>query len=258
MWTSLDYSNWMKEKLVPSYYIFRFLRSFFPAIELTFFRSLLRLKSNELRIIQAKVRTVKQLVYHRPGVFVFQNQALRRDVALNSSSVQAAHINTTTFNTRNSVFGRGIGWYRCQTSLPTAPWRPEKLIGNIWLSESPSAHPCFSSFHPTLLFSIRPSLRWELLPLALMWWHQLCCKLWTWGVCMCICDILRCMEADRAARPPAAPSEPREMWGDKLASFCRALREDQREMSTQEEGRREIGVWMNIVLLISDGQNMHF
>lgn len=59
---------------------------------------------------------------------------------------------------------------------------------------------------------------------------------------MCIRDMLGSMEADRATRPPAAPSEPREMWADRLASLCRALREDQRERRTQEEGRRGMGL----------------
>lgn len=37
----------------------------------------------------------------------------------------------------------------------TAPWRPEKLIGSIWLSESPSAHP---HFQPTLVLLLLVAL----------------------------------------------------------------------------------------------------
>ena len=35
-----------------------------------------------------------------------------------------------------------------------------------------------------------------------------------------MCDILGKMEGDRAGKPPAAAIVPREMWADKLASFC--------------------------------------
>lgn len=49
----------------------------------------------------------------------------------------------------------GAGWYRCQTP-PTAPWQAEKLIGSIWLSESPSARLCIFSFH-LALFASHPS-----------------------------------------------------------------------------------------------------
>lgn len=74
--------------------------------------------------------------------------------------------------------------------LPTAPWRPEKLIGNIWLSGNPSAHLCISCFHPTFLF-LHPSFP----PMgAAAPDNHMLTPVWLQAVsvCMCVCvfDIL--------------------------------------------------------------------
>lgn len=111
---------------------------------------------------------------------------------------------------------------------PTAPWRPEKLIGSIWLSESPSAHPPTLSFHPTLFLPLPPSLQPSPPVGAATPGTHMVTPVWLQAVnvecvlcvSVCMCDIPGSMEADRAARPPAATVVPREMRADRLASLC--------------------------------------
>ena len=65
-------------------------------------------------------------------------------------------------------------------------------------------------------------------------------------VCLCVgvCDIPGSMEADRAARPPAATVVPREMRADRLASLCQGQQGPQGGQRGREGHRGRVeGGW---------------
>lgn len=198
-------------------------------------------------------------------VYVFiGSKALRTYVALISSPTQGTQSVAATISQQKMCVWADGGWMVwVPDSLPAALRWPEKLIGSIWLSVSPIAHPCTPSlpphpvpsppFFPPALPSCgfcypRHSHDDTSLPASCE--RKLC-------VCVCVCDIAGSMESDRAARLPAVTVVPREMQPDRLASLCQDQqgpeggwggREGRRGSKEGAEDRKSF--WMSTVLLI--------
>lgn len=126
---------------------------------------------------------------------------------------------------------------------PQPPWRPEKLIGSIWLSEKRECPPPLPAPHPTLalLSSLWPSP--PPVVAATLGTHMAKTSLAVSFVCVCVCEIYRGVwrqtgqPAPPFSRPPSCHHRAKGNVGRQAGIFS------QSQQGPQGGWRRRGGTW---------------